>query len=148
MLLVDSPQIRSEAVRYSIELAKRLKTTLLLLVLLPFEMSDDTSGDVRSIFTLGEEARNAVREHADGIGRIGLPVEEAVRIGNPRSELIKFFAESGRFQAIVWGGRSDPTQKKHHWLAGVPDDLKSSILVPFVKRNPKDLGRPSAQMTP
>ncbi|MBW1800304.1 MAG: hypothetical protein JRJ85_06190, partial [Deltaproteobacteria bacterium] len=63
MVLVDSPQIRSEAVQYSVELAKRLKTTLVLLVLLPFEMSDDPSWDVRSIFTLGKKARDAVKQH-------------------------------------------------------------------------------------
>jgi len=148
VVLVDSPQIRTEALEYSVELARRLKATLFLLVLLPFEMSGEPSTDVRSIFTLGERARNALNQYTRRIEQSGLPVDGAVRIGNPRSEWIKFAAESGPFETIIWGGWSDPRTKKHHWLDSVPDDLKSPIWVPSVRGNRKKTDRASAQPAP
>ena len=137
MVLFDSPFIRTEAVQYSMELAKRMDAALVLVVLLPFEMPEKTSDEIEAILQLGTRAKEALKQHIKLIENAGIPVEAAVRIGNPRSELVKFMAESERFQTIVWGGKSNPIDKKNHWMANLKDVVKCTVLVPCVKTKAK-----------
>ena len=106
MVLFDSAAIRRESLQYSIELAKRMNSNLTLLVILPFE---------------------AHRTDSSGI--------ESVRIGNPRSELVKYVAEAGRFETIVWGARPDLMKKKDHWLVRMKDTLECPVVTPFIKND-------------
>ena len=137
MVLFDSPFIRSEAVQYSIELAKRMDAALVMVVLLPFEMSEKPPDEIKAILQIGNRAKEALAQHINLIENAGIPAEAAVRIGNPRSELVKFMAESERFQTIVWGGKSDPIEKKNHWMVNLKDVVKCTVLIPFVKAKAK-----------
>ena len=133
MVLGDSFYIRSEAVRYAIELAKRLDAVLVLLMLLPFELTDKPSWGVDAVLNLQAKAKEATKKHIGYMENAGIHFEAAIRIGNPRSELLKFLAESGRFHSIVWGGESDSVNKTSHWISHLEEDVKCAVLVPFAK---------------
>lgn len=133
MVLFDSPSVRREAVQYSIELAKRMDSSLVLLVLIPFELSEKTPDGIESILQLGARAKETLQRHIAIIQSVGIPAEAAVRIGNPRSELVKFLAESGGVQTIVWGGKPDRVNKKAHWLPPMKDIVKCTVVVPLMK---------------
>jgi nucleotide-binding universal stress UspA family protein len=134
LVLFDSLPIRSEAVQYAIELAKRTDCELIILMLLSSEMSekapllDGTSPRVQD--ELLEQAENV--EEADIFARA------IIRTGDPQSELMKFLAGSTTTQAIVWGGRPDllnqrRRQKKLHWLVQVKGVLEFPIVIPSMK---------------
>jgi len=133
MVLFDSPSVRREAVQYSIELAKRMDSTLVLLVLIPFDLSEKSAQGIESILQLGSRAKETLQRYVDIIQNAGIPGEAAVRIGNPRSELVKFLAESGRFETIVWGGKPEIANKKAHWLSPMKDIAECAVVVPFIR---------------
>lgn len=116
-----------------------MDSTLVLLVLIPFELSEKTPDGIESILQLGARAKETLERHVDIIQNVGIPAEAAVRIGNPRSELVKFLAESGGFQTIVWGGKPDRVNKKAHWLSPMKDIVKCAVVVPFMKDKRENL---------
>lgn len=133
MVLGDCFHIRKEAIRYSIALAKRLDAVVVLLMLLPFELTKNLPGAVDTVLKLQVRAAEAIKQPIRSIKRAGVSVEDAIRIGNPRSELLKFLAESERFHSIVWGGESDSIKDKTHWMSTLETDVKCAVLVPFAK---------------
>lgn len=134
MVIGDSFHMRTESVRYAIELATRLDASLVLLMLLSFEHAGDGPREVESVRRLALKAGQALRQHVELISTRGIAVEPVIRIGNPRSELVKFLAESEeRFHSLIWGGEPDSIREKSHWMSQVRDDVKSSMLVPFAK---------------
>ena len=135
MLLFDSASIRPESIRYSIELAKRLNATLALLVILPFEVRPTASGGIEPMIKRGAEAEKSLKKHIEPIKNAGLAVETAVRIGNPKSELVKYVAESGRFEIIIWGATPDLMKKKDHWLVRMKKTLECPVITPFIKND-------------
>jgi hypothetical protein len=135
MVLFDSAFIRPESIRYSIELAKRMNSNLTLLVILPFEASSTASGGIEPIIKRGAEAEKSLKKHINPIKNAGLAVETAVRIGNPKSELVKYVAESGRFEIIIWGARPDLMKKKDHWLVLMKNTLECPVITPFIKND-------------
>ena len=135
MVLFDSASIRSESIRYSIELAKRLDATLTLLVILPFEVNPTFSGGIEPMIKRGAEAEKSLKKHIEPIKNAGLSVETAVRIGNPKSELLKYVAESGRFEIIIWGATPDLMKKKDHWLVQMKNTLECPVITPFIKND-------------
>ena len=135
MVLFDSASIRSESIRYSIELAKRLDATLTLLVILPFEVNPTSSGGIEPMIKRGAEAEQSLKKNIEPIENAGLSVKTAVRIGNPKSELLKYAAESGRFEIIIWGARPDLMKKKDHWLVRMKDTMECPIITPFIKND-------------
>ena len=137
MVLFDSACVRGEALKYSTELAKRIDAALVLLMILPFDVSENTANVIESMIKLGGQVKDTLNRHADTIRNLGIPVETAVRIGNPRSELVKFLAESGKFQTIVWGGKPNLMRRKAHWLVHVQDIVKCAVVVPFLKDKAK-----------
>ncbi|HIJ55625.1 MAG TPA: universal stress protein [Deltaproteobacteria bacterium] len=146
MILSDSFHLRTEAIRYSIALAKRLDAVLVLLILLPFELTKKTPGSVNTVLKLQTRAADAIRQPISDMERSGVPVESTIRIGNPRSELLKFLAESGKFHSIVWGGGSDSINEKSHWTSNLEADVKYSVLVPFIKPE-QESGRRSGRFS-
>jgi len=135
MALFDSASMRRESLKYSIELAKRMNATLTLLVILPFEVSRNTSNDIEPMIKRGVQAEELLKKHVEPIKNTGLSVETAVRIGNPRSELVKYIAEAGRFEIIVWGAKPDLMKKKDHWLVRMKDTLECPVITPFIKND-------------
>lgn len=137
MLLFDSASIRRESLQYSIELAKRMDSNLTLLVILPFEVCTTASNGIKPMIKRGVQAQESLNSHIETIRNAGLSVEAAVRIGNPRSELLKYVAEAGRFETIVWGARPDLMKNKDHWLVRMQDTLECPVVTPFIKNSPE-----------
>jgi hypothetical protein len=135
MVLFDSASIRPESIQYSIELAKRMNSNLTLLVILPFEVSPKTSGGIKPMIKRGAEAEKSLKRHIEPIKNAGLAVETAVRIGNPKSELVKYVAESGRFEIIIWGAKPELMKKKDHWLVRMKNTLECPVITPFIKND-------------
>jgi nucleotide-binding universal stress UspA family protein len=135
MVLFDSAAIRPESLRYSIELAKRMNSNLTLLVILPFEVSKTASNGIEPMIKRGVQAQESLKNHIEIIRNAGISVEAAVRIGNPKSELLKYVAEAGRFEIIVWGARPDLMKKKDHWLVRMQDTLECPVVTPFIKND-------------
>jgi hypothetical protein len=135
MVLFDSASIRRESLQYSIELAKRMNSSLILLVILPFEVCRTASNGIKPMIERGLQAEESLKKHAETIRNAGILVETAVRIGNPRSELVKYIAEAGRFEIIVWGGGPDLMKRKDHWLAQMKDILECPVVTPFIKND-------------
>jgi hypothetical protein len=84
-----------------------------------------------------ELAKESLEKHIEIIKNAGLSVETAVRIGNPRSELVKYVAEAGRFETIVWGAKPDLMRRKDHWLVRMKDTLECPVVTPFIKNDAK-----------
>jgi nucleotide-binding universal stress UspA family protein len=135
MVLFDSASIRRESLRYSIELAKRMNSSLILLVILPFEVCRTAADGIEPMIERGVQAKESLDKHVESIREAGIPVETAIRIGNPRSELVKYVAEAGRFEVIVWGARPDLMKKKDHWLVQMKDILGCPVVTPFIKND-------------
>ena len=135
MVLFDSASIRPESIRYSIGLAKRMNSNLTLLVILPFEISPTASGGIEPMIKRGNEAEKSLKKHIESIKKAGLSVETAVRIGNPKSELVKYVAEAGRFEIIIWGAKPDLMRKKDHWLVKMKNTLECPVVTPFIKND-------------
>ena len=135
MVLFDSASIRRESLQYSIELAKRMNSNLTLLVILSFEVCTTASNGIEPMMKRGVQAEESLKKQIEIIKNAGLSVETAVRIGNPRSELVKYVAETGRFEIIVWGARPDLMKRKDHWLVRMKDTLGCPVVTPFIKNN-------------
>jgi nucleotide-binding universal stress UspA family protein len=135
MVLFDSAAIRRESLQYSIELAKRMNSNLTLLVILPFEVSRTASNGIEPMIKRGVQAKESLKIHIETIKNAGLSVETDVRIGNPRSELVKYVAEAGRFAIIVWGASPDLMKSKDHWLVRMKDTLECPVVTPFIKND-------------
>ena len=135
MVLFDSATIRREALQYSIELAKRMKSALILLMILSFEICGPNVNDIEPMMEIGIEAKESLKKHAQIIRNEGIPVETVIRIGNPRSELVKYVAEAGRAEIIVWGARPDLMKRKNHWFVQMKDILECPVVTPFIKND-------------
>lgn len=133
MVLTESLYICKDAVRYSIALAKRLDAVLVLLMLLHPESTPKSFRDMNTVFALQTQGEKALLQPIEEMEGAGISVESAIRIGDPRSELLKFLAESDRFHSIVWGSDGESIHEKHHWTSNLEADIKCTVLVPYAK---------------
>lgn len=133
MVLFDSATIRRESLQYAIALAKRTNSDLNLLAILPFGVGKPTSAGIRPMIERGLQAEESLEKHAERIRKAGIAAETTVRIGNRRSELVKYLAEFGRFKIIIWGARPDLMKSKDHWLVQMKDTLGCQVVIPFKK---------------
>ena len=138
MLLFDSLSVHGETVQYSIELAKRMDSDLVLLMLLPFETEENTSAGSDWFKNLEACVHDTLKRQIEAAKDVGVSVDASVRVGDPPSELMKFLAGPNTFQAIVWGGEQDLTNKKvrkksAHWLIKMKDILDCPVVVPSMK---------------
>lgn len=138
LVLFDSLSIRSEAVQYSIELAKRTDCELIILMLFSAEIDDKApmANGFRDESYL--RIQDALFKQAEEVEEAGVAVRAVVRTGDPQSELMKFLAGSTTTQAIVWGGRPDlmnqkGQQKKSHWLVQAKGLLEIPVVIPSMK---------------
>jgi len=128
MVLFDSLFLRDEAVEYSVELAKRMDYSLIILVLLALD-----SEEIEQAKDFEARTKEALRGPLTFARQAGVPAVAEVRIGNISSELIKFIAGSKSVQTIVWGGYRDAgfgKRNKAHWLGRVKDKLDCPVVVP------------------
>ena len=134
MILLESFYVRREAVQYSIELAKRMDSTLVFLLLIPLETHENTDGT----HPLEIGVKDAMIRHMEAAQRAGVSVEAVIKMGDPSSELMKFLAVSRTIQTIVWGGEKDlinkkSVQKRAHWLVKIKDVVEIPVVIPSMK---------------
>ena len=137
MVLFDSATVRRESLQYAIALAKRTNSDLSLLTILPFAAGKTSSDGIRPMIERGLQAEKALKKHAETIRKAGIAAKTTVRIGNPRSELVKYLAESGRFEIIIWGAKPDLMKSKDHWLVQMKNTLGCPVVTPFKKNEAK-----------
>lgn len=149
LILLDSPQVRSEVTTYATELARRMGAGLHLLMVLRWheiptgEASSPAACPGQARFC--EEGERAVKSCLDEIRGFGVNAVGAVRQGDPPSELLKYLAEHKPFQAVVWGGneaflRRRRTPVRTHWLERVREQLDCTLVVPSLRRKRTGVG--------
>lgn len=134
-VLFDSTVVRKEALHYSVELAKRTEASLHLLIILPIMVSEKNGMVQNGTSERESKALEALRSVMDELGDTGLSVDMGARSGEPFSEMMKYLAEQGPFQAVVWGGDRGLLEEKarrnrSHWLLKVRDMLGCPLVVP------------------
>jgi hypothetical protein len=128
--LFDGCEARAEAVAYAVELAARLDSTLVLLMLVGH---DDRADDCTETFAA--RARAAIAPHLRTAESAGVRVEAVLRVGDPYSELMKYLAQSHADATIVWGGekaalRPGRRGQRPHWLMRARDSVDLPVVVP------------------
>ncbi len=138
VLIFDDLSVRDEALHYAVELASRMSSDLVLLMLLPFEKKPPAY--VAPGFGAHAEtpAREAFAPHVEVARKAGVTAVTELRRGEPSSELMKFLAETKAVQAIVWGGEQKAIdtrakREKRHWLARMRDVVELPVVVPSLK---------------
>lgn len=126
MLLFEDGKIRQESLLYAVELAKRMKNSLSLLLLM-------TDGELFG--------KNAIEEQfcasMDFIRREGVPASGEIRYGDKTSEFLKFLAMGNDPSAIIWGSNAkvitDRGKKPGHWFTRAAEQVRCSIVSPTMK---------------
>jgi len=123
LVLFEDCKIREESVLYSIELARRLKMPILLLML----VTD------ASMASCPEEV--LVKKLLEPIQRARIKVSKDIRYGDKATELLKYLAVHSGLAVIVWGSDEKMvgklgSGKPHHWLGKLTGMLPCSIVSP------------------
>jgi hypothetical protein len=128
MVLFEDGKIRNETILYAVELARRMESTLSVLML----MADTES-----------EAKGLVDSRLDTIvetvQQYGIPVKKSIRYGDKTSELLKFLASDHHPSTIVWGSNDNVITKRGgkpgHWLTKAARHVGCSIVSPIIKNS-------------
>jgi nucleotide-binding universal stress UspA family protein len=138
MLVYDELAPTREALQYSVELARRMGSTLVLLMLL----ADGDAGRILAGRDLSDRIEGAAEDSfapcVERARAAEVPVENELRVGDPSSELMKFLAETRPVHTIVWGGDGEAVRRKartarRHWFARMRDRVELPIVVPMPK---------------
>ncbi len=138
MLVFDDVAPTREAIRYSVELAHRMGSSLVLLMLLADGVADRArKARAAEPGRPADEIESRFGACIELAGAAEVPVEIEIKIGDPSSELIKFLAEARRVHTIVWGGDGDAVRRKSrtgkggHWFARMRDRVELPVVVPM-----------------
>lgn len=135
LILLDEITVRHEVIEYSLELAKRMESSLILLLLLAYGTDEVSKIENGLSKDFNETIKDKILSYMEKIHIEGINVEAEVRIGDPSSELLKFLAETGTIETIVWGGQNNIGNKKEmhrksHWLHKIRSLVKCPIVFP------------------
>ncbi len=128
MVLFEDGKIRKEAILYAVELARRLESTVSVLML----MTDSQ-----------QEAKGLIENNLDAvletIKKNGIPAKKNIRYGDKTSELLKFLAADHHLSVIVWGSNDNVITKRGgkpgHWLTKAAGLVGCSIVSPIIKNS-------------
>lgn len=135
LILLDTVNVRNEVIEYSLELAKRMNASVILLWLLTYGTEETARMERKHPDDFNKYINDEMITHMKKIHTQGVNVEAELRLGNPSSELMKFLAEIGPVETIVWGGESDVfsrkgMNKKSHWLMKIKNLVKCPVVFP------------------
>ncbi len=138
LLLQESVAMRPEALRYALELAARTDASVVVLIALPVEAAAAAPPGEDWAASLEAAVRAELREHL-AAARPTVPVEAVLRVGDQRSEVMKYLAAPSGVRAIVWGGPTDAAGRRAsgrspHWLARIENAVECPLLVPSLRR--------------
>ena len=124
LILGDSLDLEADSVRYGIELARRINAGVTLLVLLE-------NAGARGMKEIAEEA---LARHVAMAAEAGVRATAVVRVGPPRTEVIKHLAGEGAPEVAVWAGGTGRQADRGHWLKQMKEDLGCPVVVPSARR--------------
>ncbi|MCF8128759.1 MAG: universal stress protein [Deltaproteobacteria bacterium] len=134
LVIFENERICGEALSYSRELALRMDSEVVLLMLVEMPFPNHVY--------LGSE-RNAIRGLESRMGKLageltpeflkdGVSVSVALRFGDAAHELLKFLAERPPFQTVIWGSDEDLPElnppRRRHWMGKVVNNLECPLL--------------------
>ncbi|MDY6861897.1 MAG: universal stress protein [Thermodesulfobacteriota bacterium] len=139
LFLIDTVTVRNEAIEYSLELAKRIDSSIILLLLLEYGTDELAEMERKHPEDIEAYIKSEIIHYMKKISTGGIVVEAEMRIGDPSSELLKFLAETKSIETIIWGGKTDlcnekESNKKLHWLLKIRKSMKCPVVFP-VKDN-------------
>jgi len=142
LLIFDNLEIKEEVVSYTLELAKRMNSDILLLLLLSidFKINRDSDYDSKKILERELAGRNLLKPYLKMMEDKEVGARGVVKIGDPASQLLKLMAEEQRFLTIVWGGDkrvigSRRLKLGEHWLAPILSKLECPFVTPTFKHD-------------
>ena len=126
LVLFEDGVIKTESILYSVELARRLKLPVALLMLVSTELK---TFDIENVLA---------REITERIEPAKIEATSEIRYGDKATELLKYLAANSNPAAIVWGSEREivgqlGTGKPHHWLNKLSHLLPCSIVSPIAK---------------
>jgi len=135
LILLDGISVRNEVIEYSLELAKRMESSLIALLILTYDSDEIAEVENSKSNNLETTIKEKMITLMERIQKEGIPAEAELRIGDPSSELLKFLAEIGHIETIVWGGKDNVSNKKEmhrksHWLHKIRSLVKCPIVFP------------------
>jgi hypothetical protein len=138
VLVFDEPEPRPEALQYSMELARRMRCTLVLLMLLPHDAMDGSRRAVGSTVGMQTPSDKLFAPAVEAGREAGLEVEALLKTGDPSSELLKYLAETRPIRTIVWGGRREAVERRDrgrrpHWFVRMRSRVEAPVVVPALK---------------
>jgi hypothetical protein len=115
LVISDCLTIQLEIILNTMRLAQRTEARVVVLALLTLEDAEGPSPG------FGLRIREGRDEYTwkETVARYGWEAAVEVRIGDPASEFMKFLAESGRFEALVWAGSEammGSRRDRNHWI--------------------------------
>jgi len=134
LVIFENERICGEALSYSRELALRMDSEVVLLMVVEMPFPNHVY--------LGSK-RNAIRGLESRMGKLagnltseflkdGVAVSVALRFGDAAQELLKFLAERPPFHAVIWGSDEDLPElnlpRRRHWMGKVADILECPLL--------------------
>jgi len=138
VLVFDELQPRPEALQYSMELARRMRCTLVLLMLLPHDWVEAPRSVSGTAIAQPAPVDELFAPTVEAGRTAGLEVEALLRTGDPSSELLKYLAETRPIRTIVWGGRREAVERRErgrrpHWFVRMRSRVEAPVVVPTLK---------------
>lgn len=128
MVLFEDGKIRKETVLYAVELARRMESSLSILMLM-----SDMDSEAKGL----EESK--LQSIVESIESYGIPAKREIRYGDKTSELLKFLASDHHPSTIVWGSNDNVITKRGakpgHWLTKAARHVGCSIVSPIIKNS-------------
>lgn len=122
LLVLEEGTWREESARYGLELAKRLRASLQILMLYrdrPPREPDTDNAIVRSLYQVALEEK--------------VRITTTVRHGNKASELLKHMIEHRPIHTLVWGGDVEAlsgtkSQRTKHWFSRIRNEVDCPVV--------------------
>ncbi|MFW5740709.1 MAG: universal stress protein [Myxococcota bacterium] len=129
LAVLEDGRCREESVRYALELAKRTRGRVEVLILfpsakLPGELLPG-EGSQEPGEVLGRSLRQVAADE-------GIPLATYIKHGDKASELVKHMAGRRRIDMLVWGGDeaalSGAPRAAKHWFARVRSEIACPVV--------------------
>jgi len=134
LVIFENERICGKALSYSRELALRMdsEVVLLMLVEMPFPNHVYLGSERNAIRGLESRMGSLVGKLTPEFLKDGVSVSVALRVGDAAHELLKFLAERPPFQTVIWGSDEDLPEfnqpRGRHWMGKVADTLECPLL--------------------
>lgn len=131
LVVMENEEVSPQALYYARELAQRMDSDVSFLMLVEMDFLDRTwLGTSRSaISDLDDRVGRQMADLSADFLRAGIATSAALRVGDPKKELLQFLAERPPFNVLIWGSHQELPSGSHkgHWLAGLATSLECPL---------------------